>query len=166
MRRRAGPGGSPAGGGRLAGGGRAPGGRGKPRARPRQTQTRQGAAAAIATPAPTPLPTPTVPGYGQVFSDADTEEKIIAITVDDCFQAEGVAYKLKCTNIVLGEKFQEGQAADLVNDPNNPTRFHLHRSDMEERSTWATIIFAPVLLTIAVTTIVVLLCVNPELRYI
>ena len=35
-------------------------------------------------------PTPTAPGYGLVFSEADTEEKIIAITVDDCFQAENL----------------------------------------------------------------------------
>ena len=100
-----------------------------------------------------------------MFSEADTEEKIIAITVDDCFQADGVAYNLRCTSIVPRDTFQEGQAADLLNDPINPTRFHLDRSDMEDRSTRGTIIFAPVLLTIAVTTIVVLLCVNPELRY-
>ena len=31
-------------------------------------------------------PTPTAPGFIPVFSKADTEEKIIAITVDDCFQ--------------------------------------------------------------------------------
>ena len=35
-------------------------------------------------------PSPTAPGYGLVFSHADTEEKIIAITVDDCFQAENL----------------------------------------------------------------------------
>ena len=35
-------------------------------------------------------PTPTAPGYGLVFSEADTEEKIIAITVDDCYQADNL----------------------------------------------------------------------------
>ena len=53
---------------------------------------------------------------------------------------------------------------DLLYDPNNPTRFHLDRGDMEEQSIWGTIIFALVLLTIAVATIVVLLSANPELK--
>ena len=35
-------------------------------------------------------PTPTAPGYGLVFSKANTEEKIIAITVDDCYQADNL----------------------------------------------------------------------------
>ena len=80
------------------------------------------------------------------------------------FRADGVEYKLKCTSIVPRDKFQEDQAVDLLYDPNNPTHFHLDRGDMEERSTRGTIIFALVFLTIAVATIVVLLCVNPELR--
>ena len=80
------------------------------------------------------------------------------------FRADGVEYKLKCTSIVPRDKFQEDQAVDLLYDHDNPTHFHLDRGDMEERSTWGTIIFALVLLTIAVATIVVLLCVNPELR--
>ena len=55
------------------------------------------------TPAPTPQPTqaansqraltrptPTAEGFMPVFSKADTEEKIIAITVDDCFQADNL----------------------------------------------------------------------------
>jgi len=67
----------------------------------------QATAAPAAQPTPTPAPqeggtvsfaslraatrpTPTAPGYGLVFSEADTEEKIIAITVDDCFQAENL----------------------------------------------------------------------------
>ena len=80
------------------------------------------------------------------------------------FQADGVEYKLKCTSIVPRNKFQKGQAVDLLYDPDNPTHFHLDRGDMEERSTWGTIIFALVLLTIAVATIVVLLSANPELK--
>ena len=51
------------------------------------------------TPAPTPepltaraatRPTPTAPGYGLVFSRSETDEKIIAITVDDCYQADNL----------------------------------------------------------------------------
>lgn len=51
------------------------------------------------TPAPTPetlslramtRPTPTAEGFMPVFSKAETEEKIIAITVDDCFQADNL----------------------------------------------------------------------------
>ena len=55
------------------------------------------------TPQPTPEPTPevvsaralsrpmpTAPGFMPVFSKANTEEKIVAITVDDCFQAENL----------------------------------------------------------------------------
>ena len=79
-------------------------------------------AAAVATPAPTPTPepqgdtvsfaqlraatrpTPTAPGYGLVFSEADTEEKIIAITVDDCFQAENLQ-KMVDKAIEVGGKF-------------------------------------------------------------
>ena len=80
------------------------------------------------------------------------------------FRADGVEYKLKCTSIVPRDKFQEDQAVDLLYDPNNPTHFHLDRGDMEERSSWGTIIFALVLLTIAVATIVVLLSANPELK--
>ncbi len=55
------------------------------------------------TPAPTPEPTPepvsqralsrpspTAEGFLPIFDKADTEEKIIAITVDDCFQADNL----------------------------------------------------------------------------
>lgn len=35
-------------------------------------------------------PTPTATGYGLVFSHANTEEKIVAITVDDCYQADNL----------------------------------------------------------------------------
>ena len=35
-------------------------------------------------------PTPTAEGFMPVFSKADTDEKIIAITVDDCFQADNL----------------------------------------------------------------------------
>ncbi|MBQ8110261.1 MAG: polysaccharide deacetylase family protein [Clostridia bacterium] len=57
----------------------------------------------VPTPEPTPepvqeaaslraltRPTPTAQGFMPVFSKADTEEKIVAITVDDCFQAENL----------------------------------------------------------------------------
>ena len=49
-------------------------------------------------------PTPTAPGYGLVFSEADTEEKIIAITVDDCFQADNLQ-KMVDKAIEVGGKF-------------------------------------------------------------
>ncbi len=80
------------------------------------------AQAAIAAPTPTPTPeahgdtvsfsslraatrpTPTAPGYGLVFSEADTEEKIIAITVDDCFQAENLQ-RMVDKAIEVGGKF-------------------------------------------------------------
>ena len=53
------------------------------------------------TPAPAPTqealsmraltrPTPTAEGFMPVFSKAETDEKIIAITVDDCFQADNL----------------------------------------------------------------------------
>ena len=51
------------------------------------------------TPSPTPeplsgralnRPTPTAEGFMPVFNKADTDEKIIAITVDDCFQADNL----------------------------------------------------------------------------
>lgn len=80
------------------------------------------------------------------------------------FQVDGVEYKLKCTSIVPRDKYPEGQAMDLLYDPNNPTHFHLYRGDMKERSNRGTIIFALVWLAIAVATIVVLLSVNPDLR--
>ena len=48
-------------------------------------------------------PTPTAPGYGLVFSEADTEEKIIAITVDDCFQADNLQ-QIVDTAISVGGK--------------------------------------------------------------
>ena len=56
----------------------------------------------VPTPEPTPQPgqansqrartrpTPTAEGFMPVFSKANTEEKIVAITVDDCFQAENL----------------------------------------------------------------------------
>ena len=94
---------------------------GEPLAAPDPADSDDGAAA-VATPAPTPTPepqgdtvsfaqlraatrpTPTAPGYGLVFSEADTEEKIIAITVDDCFQAENLQ-KMVDKAIEVGGKF-------------------------------------------------------------
>ena len=86
-----------------------------------QALSAEGAGATAAPmPAPTPTPasgvvsfaslraatrpTPTAPGYGLVFSRADTEEKIIAITVDDCFQAENLQ-KMVEKAIEVGGKF-------------------------------------------------------------
>ena len=80
------------------------------------------------------------------------------------FRADAVEYKLKSTSIVPRDKYQEGQTVDLLYDPNNPTHFHLDRGDVQERSNRGTIIFALVWLICAVAAIVVLLCVNPELK--
>ena len=57
----------------------------------------------VVTPVPTPTPyvdysskramsrpTPTAEGFIPVFTKADTDERIVAITVDDCFQAENL----------------------------------------------------------------------------
>ena len=41
-------------------------------------------------------PEPTAEGFLPVFSKADTEEKIIAITVDDCFQAQNLRNIVDC----------------------------------------------------------------------
>ena len=66
------------------------------------------------TPTPTPdvntgskramsRPTPTAEGFIPVFAKADTDENIIAITVDDCFQAENLK-KIVDTAIANGGK--------------------------------------------------------------
>ena len=66
------------------------------------------------TPTPTPdvntgskralsRPTPTAEGFIPVFTKADTDENIIAITVDDCFQAENLK-KIVDTAIANGGK--------------------------------------------------------------
>lgn len=85
------------------------------------------------TPSPTPdvetgskralsRPTPTAPGFIPVFSKADTDENIIAITVDDCFQAQNlqkivdtaIANGGKLTIFPIGENaIKEAQAATL-----------------------------------------------------
>ena len=67
------------------------------------------------TPAPTPEPTPEVltkramsrplptqEGFMPVFSEANTDEKIIAITVDDCFQADNLKQIVDCALSVGG----------------------------------------------------------------
>ena len=41
-------------------------------------------------------PTPTAEGFRPVFSQANTDEKIVAITVDDCFQAENLQKIVDC----------------------------------------------------------------------
>ena len=61
-----------------------------PTPEPAPTPTPQGDTVSFASLRSATRPTPTAPGYGLVFSEADTEEKIIAITVDDCFQAENL----------------------------------------------------------------------------
>ena len=80
------------------------------------------------------------------------------------FQADGVEYELKSASVVPRDKYPEGQSVDLLYDPNNPNHFHLDRGDAQERSNRGTIIFALVWLAIAVTTIVLLLSVNHELK--
>ena len=66
------------------------------------------------TPTPTPdvntgsqralsRPTPTAEGFIPIFAKADTDENIIAITVDDCFQAENLK-KIVDTAIANGGK--------------------------------------------------------------
>ena len=45
---------------------------------------------------PAPIPTPEGEGYLPVFSKAETTEKIIAITVDDCFQTENLRQIVQC----------------------------------------------------------------------
>lgn len=80
------------------------------------------------------------------------------------FQADGVEYELKSTSIVPLDQYPEGQSVDVLYDPNNPTHFHLDRGDAQERSSRGTVIFALVWLAIAVTTIVLLLSVNHELK--
>ncbi len=69
-----------------------------------QVESQPEAPADTPVPAPTPdpglseeaarraltRPTPTAEGFIPVFSQAETDEKIIAITVDDCFQAENL----------------------------------------------------------------------------
>ena len=57
---------------------------------PGPTSASQGNTVSISSLRAATRPTPTAPGYGLVFSEADTTEKIIAITVDDCFQAENL----------------------------------------------------------------------------
>ena len=49
-------------------------------------------------------PTPTAPGFMPVFSRANTDEKIVAITVDDCFQAENLQAMVDAA-IAAGGKF-------------------------------------------------------------
>ena len=71
---------------------------------PQPTPKPQGDTVSFASLRAATRPTPTAPGYGLVFSEADTEEKIIAITVDDCFQAENLQ-KMVDKAIEVGGKF-------------------------------------------------------------
>ena len=71
---------------------------------PQPTPEPQGDTVSFASLRAATRPTPTAPGYGLVFSEADTEEKIIAITVDDCFQAENLQ-KMVDKAIEVGGKF-------------------------------------------------------------
>ena len=63
-----------------------------PTATPKPTKTpKPQAEAAVENPERAATrPTPTAEGFMPVFTKADTEEKIIAITVDDCYQAENL----------------------------------------------------------------------------
>lgn len=65
-------------------------------------------------PTPTPVPTPTPmpeglyapaadPGYLPVFKAAETNEKVIAITVDDCFQVENLRQIVQAAEDVGGK---------------------------------------------------------------
>lgn len=82
------------------------------------TQVEEPTPAPTPTPQPTPeatpvpaeiaarvaaRPTATAEGFMPVFSKAETEEKIIAITVDDCFQAENLQ-KIVDTALSVGGK--------------------------------------------------------------
>ena len=80
------------------------------------------------------------------------------------FRADGVDYKLKSTSIVPREMFREGQAVDVLYDPNNPTHFHMDRGDMEDRSTRGAIIFALVWLICCLVVIILLLSFSPGLK--
>ena len=75
-----------------------------PTPEPAPTPTPQGDTVSFASLRSATRPTPTAPGYGLVFSEADTEEKIIAITVDDCFQAENLQ-RMVDKAIEVGGKF-------------------------------------------------------------
>ena len=75
-----------------------------PEPTPQPTPGQQGDTVSFASLRAATRPTPTAPGYGLVFSEADTEEKIIAITVDDCFQAENLQ-KMVDKAIEVGGKF-------------------------------------------------------------
>ena len=80
---------------------------------------------AAPTPAPTPTPdltvydraatrpTPTATGFIPVFIRAKTEEKIIAVTVDDCFQADNLQQIIDAATAVGGKLtiFPIGQQA-------------------------------------------------------
>ena len=64
------------------------------------------------TPAPAPVsngdraatrPTPTAEGFIPVFTHAETEEKIVAITVDDCYQAENLKKIVQAAKDVGGK---------------------------------------------------------------
>ena len=75
-----------------------------PETEPTPEPATQGGTVSFASLRAATRPTPTAPGYGLVFSEADTEEKIIAITVDDCFQADNLQ-KMVDKAIEVGGKF-------------------------------------------------------------
>ena len=92
------------------------------------------------TPAPTPVqqaaapgfnsqramtrPTPTAEGFIPVFTNAETDENIIAITVDDCFQAQNLrnivdsakAVGGKLTIFPIGENAIRDAQAEILKD--------------------------------------------------
>ena len=66
-----------------------------------------------------PRPTAEADGYLPVFSKAETTEKIIAITVDDCFQADNLRQIIQCaidyggklTILPIGKNLERGKRA-------------------------------------------------------
>ena len=67
-------------------------------------------------------PTPTAEGFIPVFSKANTDEKIIAITVDDCYQAENlqqivdaaISANAKLTIFPIGENVRRKRQGEIL----------------------------------------------------
>ena len=95
-----------------------------PTATPKPTKTpKPQAEAAVENPERAATrPTPTAEGFMPVFTKADTEEKIIAITVDDCYQAENlrqivdaaIAVGGKLTIFPIGENAVKKKQSEIL----------------------------------------------------
>lgn len=67
-------------------------------------------------------PTPTAEGFLPIFAKADTDEKIVAITVDDCYQAENLRQIVdkaleigaKLTLFPIGENVLKSKQAEIL----------------------------------------------------